>query len=167
MDIGSSYTIKAIDENIDITKYLDVINKIDNRDYMAGDSCLSTLETGGESDIAEVWSTARKIATCIPDIGFIIKGAVESYSDGQIDFFEIIVKDRKIYSKHSGYVEPLAGDEFEDYEEFIEEYSELETPFTEKEFESIGDQTMYITYGGFGAVVSEDNLPVLIDEMDL
>ena len=167
MDIGSWYTIKALDESIDITKYLDVINEIDNPDYVAGDACLNTLDTGGEIEIEEVWSTARKIAARIPDIDFIIKGAIESYSDGQIDFFEITVKEKKIYSKHSGYVEPLEGDEFEDYDEFIEEYPDLETPFTEEEYENIGDQVMYITGGGFGAVVSEENLPKYIDEMDL
>lgn len=170
MDIGTSYKIKAINENIDITKYLDAINELDLPSFIAGDTYISTLDTGGETEFEEVWDTARKIAACIPDIDFSIKGAVEAYSVGEIDFFEIQVKDKKIFSKHSGYVQPLQSDEFEDYEEFIEEYPDLEEPFTEDEFEKFidtEDGIMYITSGGFGAVVPEDKLPVITDEMDL
>ena len=50
------------------------------------------------------------------------------------------------------------------------EYPDLEDPLTEEDFEEFTeteDRIMYITQGGFGAVVSEEQLPVIIDEMDL
>ena len=61
MDIGTSYKIKAIDENIDITKYLDAINELDLPSFIAGDTYISTLDTGGETEFEEVWDTARKL----------------------------------------------------------------------------------------------------------
>ena len=61
----------------------------------------------------------------------------------------------------------ISETEKENYMSTTFAFPDLETPFTEEEFESIGDQIMYITAGGFGAVVSEENLPAIIDEMDL
>ena len=163
MDVSSYYTIMAIDENVDITKYADALEEELDSWFDENDGYL-TVPEGEETVIDDLWNTARTIADCIPGVDFVMEGEIGYYSSGERDFFIITVKDKTLYSKHTGASEIAFCDDYDGYDEFIEEFPQLEESFTEEDFNRFQGKEIIV---GWTTAGTKDDLEYMVDEFDL
>lgn len=163
MDVNSYYTIRAIDKNVDITKYADALEEELDSWFDENDGYL-TVPEGEETVIDDLWDTAKTIAACIPDVDFVMEGEIGYYSSGERDFFIITVKDKTLYSKHTGASEIAFCDDYDRYDEFIEEFPQLEESFTEEDFNRFRGKEIIV---GWTTAGTKDDLEYMDDEFDL
>ncbi len=161
MDIATSYKLKAIDDNIDITEYKDILG---DYDFYEGDRCLMTDESC-ETTIEDVWKTARGIAELIPNIGFVMEGAIDYYSNGDVDEFILTVKDKIINSKHTGEYNLSLFDDYEGYDDFIECFPDTEETLSEEDFKRFEGKEIWVRAGWAPALLKEE-IEYIVDEID-
>lgn len=180
MDITASYTIKALDENVDLSDLQEEENSVlSYLDYDDETNILSEDELYVVS-MEDVLNHVKEIAKSLSGIDFIMEGSIVTYSaDPTETIFNITVKDNTISSKNTlefEYIDVTAFGSYDNFIDFIEYQNEdlvewekpvLDNPFSEEEYDSLTCGEYFFTNNGYGEIIPKSQLQWEYKEVNL
>ena len=152
--------IKGNDDNV---KAVNAIIKdiITDEDFDEG-SEIEIEETYKCVGLEEITNMAIKIVRNAPDVSFEMNGVIDtSESAGELMDFNFVYDSEKIIRKSSDWYVETCIEDYESYDEFIDEWEDEAGDLSEERFEELKDENEFVFF------IEADGGTVLVNEVPL